>query len=202
MCNKCLTNLQFFVRELRIVKLAVKAVLFEQGRVRALFYDIAVLHDQNKVRRPYRGKSVRHDKRRPALHHIGERLLNLHLRARVYAGRGFVEYEHGRTGEHYARYAEQLPLTLRKRIFVYKRVVAVFELPDKRIAAGEFCRSNYLIFRGAGLAVGYVFAYRAAEKPGILQYHAVIAAQGMARHFAYVASVHLDTAAVHVVKAH
>ena len=72
----------------------------------ALFYYVAILHDQYHVRVLYGGQSVRHYEARAALHKLSKRMLDMLLRAGIYAACGLVQYKHWRQAEHYARDAQ------------------------------------------------------------------------------------------------
>ena len=72
-----------FFRELRVVQLVVKSLLFEQLVVRALLDNIAVLHNKNYVGAFDCCEAVCNDKCCSALHKSGKRLLNSYFGARV-----------------------------------------------------------------------------------------------------------------------
>ena len=59
-----------------------------------------------------------------------------------------------------------------------------------------------LLLRGVRAAVGDILPYGTGTQPGILQYHAVAAAQVVAGHLPDVRSVHTDDAPVYIIKTH
>ena len=65
-----------------------------------------------------RRKAVRHDEAGAPLHELRKGVLHAHFGAGIDGARRLVQDEHGRTGEHDARDAEQLPLPLRERALV------------------------------------------------------------------------------------
>ena len=67
---------------------------------------------------------------------------------------------------------------------------------------GCFGRGNDLFVGGVGLAVGDVLADSAGAQPGVLQHHAVAAAQGSAGHVPDVVAGDGDGAAVDVIEPH
>ena len=67
---------------------------------------------------------------------------------------------------------------------------------------GCFGRGNDLFVGGVGLAVGDVLADGAGAQPGVLQHHAVAAAQGSAGHVPDVVAGNGDGAAVDIIEPH
>ena len=124
--------------------------------------------------------------------------------AGVYVACGFVEYEHGRLGEHDAGNAQKLffALTYRTAFVVYHGVVAVFELLYKRVYVSAFRRVFYFFAGGVRFAVSNVFGNRAAENPTVLQHHAVRAAQAVTGNLGYGRVREQYAPRLRVVKAH
>ena len=172
--------------------------------MRALFDYVAVVHHEDEVGFLYRRQTVRDDKTRPALHHCAERALDLDLRARVDRRRRFVEDKHRRMGQHYARYAQKLFLSLRQVVaaFGYHRVVALFHLCDKAVCVCRFCRRDYLFVSRVALAVGDVLLYRTARQPRLLKHHSEALAQAVALDFGDGMRGHDYAPVRHVVIAH
>ena len=96
----------------RRMKGAVEALRHDLSGLRtgrantALLDDIARMHDQNQVGIHDRRQPMRDHKARAALHKLSKRMLNMLLRAGIYAACGLVQYEHWRQAEHYARDAQ------------------------------------------------------------------------------------------------
>ena len=67
---------------------------------------------------------------------------------------------------------------------------------------GGFGRSHHFFQAGVRLAVGDVLPHGTGTQPGILQHHAVAAAQGSTGHIPDIGAGDFDIAAVHVVEAH
>ena len=65
---------------------------------------------------------------------------------------------------------------------------------------GFLCGFNYLLVRCVKIAVGNVFAYGAVEKKNVLLNYAYVAAQGIARHVAYVHAVYGYRAGVYFIE--
>ena len=80
--------------------------------MRPLFNDLSVSHDEDAIRLPDGGEPVRNNKAGAALHHSGKRALHINFRACIDAARRFIQNQHRRIGEHYARDTQQLALPL------------------------------------------------------------------------------------------
>lgn len=122
-------------------------------------------------------------KARTAGHELVECRLHLQLGTRIDARRCLVQQQNRRIGEHNARNAQQLFLTLAKRAAVLAddRIVAAWQLHDKLVRMRALGSFDNLLARGVGTAVGDVFRHRALEQPRILQHHAKGMAQACAR---------------------
>ena len=190
--------------ELAVVELGVEAALRQQGIVVALLQDAAVLHHEDDVGLPDGGKAVCHDEAGAALHHPGKGCLDTHLGAGVDGGGGLVQNQHRRQAEHHAGDAQQLLLALTDVAAVLgdDGVVALGQAADEAVGMGCLGRCHHLVEGGVRLAVGDVLPHGAGPEPGVLQHHAVAAAQGSAGHIPDVGAGHLDGTAVHIIEAH
>lgn len=170
----------------------------------ALLDDIAVFHKQYVVRVPYRGQSVRDDETRASAHQPGHGLAYLRLGTRIDAGRRLVEYEYGRVAQEYARYRNELPLPYGQVASVVgqHRIVHLRHRPDEVVHLCRLRRCDDFFARSVRLAVGYVFGYRAAEQPGILQNHTEVMPQALARKRRGRYAVYGYSSAVNFVEAH
>ena len=81
-------------------------------------------------------------------------------------------------------------------------IVALGQAADKAVGVGSLGGSNHLVHGGVRLAVGNVLPHRAGTQPGVLQHHAVAAAQGGAGHIPDIGAGHLDAAAVYIIEPH
>ena len=81
-------------------------------------------------------------------------------------------------------------------------VVAIGQAADKAVGVGGLGSGDYLIHGCVRLAVGNVLPHRAGAQPGVLQHHAVAAAQGGAGHIPDIGAGHLDAAAVYIIEPH
>ena len=122
---------------------------------------------------------------------LGKGLLDAHLGAGVDGGGSFVQDQHGRQAEHHAGDAQQLLLALADVAAVLRDdgVVAVRQSADEAVGVGGLGGSHDLVQGGVRLAVGDVLPHRTGPQPGILQHHAVAAAQRSAGHAADVGAV-------------
>jgi hypothetical protein len=147
---------------------------------------------------------VRHDKAGAPLHHAGKGLLDAHLGAGINGGGGLVQDQHGRQAEHHAGDAEQLLLALTDvaAVLCNDGIVALGQAADKAVGVGSLGGGNHLVHGGVRLAVGNVLPHRTGTQPGVLQHHAVAAAQGGAGHIPDIGAGHLDAAAVHIIEPH
>ena len=190
--------------KLRVVERVVEAALFEQLLMTALFDDVAVLHNEDDVAFLDGREPVCDNKARPALHHLGERLLNADLGEGIDRRGRLVENQHARVGQHGARNTEQLLLTLTQVAAALADfgVVAVGHSLDEAVCVRGFSRRDNLLVGSGFVAVTEVFHDRAAEKPAVLEHHAVAAAQSVAAEVADIGAVEQYSALVHLVKAH
>ena len=187
-----------------VVELGVEAALRQQGIVVALLHDMAVLHHEDDVGLPDGGKAVCHDEAGAALHHPGKGCLDTHLGAGVDGGGGLVQNQHRGQTEHHAGDAEQLLLALADVAAVLgdDGVVALGQAADEAVGMGCLGRCHHLFEGGIRLAVGDVLPHGAGPEPGILQHHAVAAAQGGAGHVPDVGAGDFDGAAVDIIEPH
>ena len=170
----------------------------------ALLDDMAVLHDQNHVRLADGRQTMRDDEARAPPHHRGEHLLDLQLGARVDGAGRLVEDQHRRQRQHEPRDAEQLPLSGGESCarVGQGRIIALRQARDEAVGMGGLRRGLDLGLRGLGPGQRDVLAHRAGLEPGVLQDHAEILPEAVARDTAHIVPVDGDRAAVHVVKAH
>ena len=126
---------------------------------------------------------MRHDKARTTGHELVECRLHLQLGTRIDARRRLVQQQNRRIGEHDARDAQQLFLTLAKRAAVLAdyRIVAAWQLHDKLVRVRALGGLDNLLARGSWATVSDVVRHRALEQPCVLQHHAKGAAQACAR---------------------
>ena len=126
---------------------------------------------------------MRHDKAWAASHELVECRLHLQLGAGIDARGRLVQQQNRRVGEHDARDAQQLFLTLAKRAAVLAdhRIVAAWQLHDKLMRMSALGGFDNLLARSSWATVSDVFRYRALEQPSVLQHHAKGAAQACAR---------------------
>ena len=145
-----------------------------------------------------------HHKAGPSFHHPLERLLYADLRAGVDGGRGFVQDQHRRQAEHDAADAQKLLLSLGQAssVLLDHRVVSSREPADEAVRVRLLCRADHLLLRGVRPAHEDVFPDGAALQPGILQHHAVGAAETLPGHPADICAVHPDAPSVHIVETH
>ena len=160
----------------------VESVLFEQLLVAALLDDVSVLHDEDNVALLDRRKSVSNDKARPALHHLGKRLLDTDLGQGIYRRGRLVENQHARVCQHSARDTEQLLLSLTEVAAALADfgVIALGHALDEAVGVRGFRRRDNLLVGGVFAAVTEVFHDRAAEKPAVLENHSVAAPERVA----------------------
>ena len=170
----------------------------------ALLHDMAVLHHKDNVCFPDGGKAVRHDEAGAPLHHAGKSFLDAYLGAGINGGGGFVQDQHGRQAEHHAGDAEQLLLSLTDvaAVLCDDGVVAIGQAADKAVGMGSLGGGDHLVHGSVRLAVGDVLPHRTGAQPGVLQHHAVAAAQGSAGHIPDIRAGHPDAAAVYIIEPH
>ena len=70
------------------------------------------------------------------------------------------------------------------------------------MGVGSLGGGNHLVHGGVRLAVGNVLPHRTGAQPGVLQHHAVAAAQRGAGHIPDIGAGHLDAAAVYIIEPH
>ena len=164
--------------------------------------NLAVAHHQNAVGVTNRAQAVRHDKTCAASHELVECRLYLQLGACIDARRRLVQQQNRRVGEHDARDAQQLFLTLAKRaaILADDRIVAAWQLHDKLMRTSALGRLDNLLARGVGTAVSDVFRHRALEQPSVLQHHAKGAAQACTRVITRRPAIDHDASGIDIVK--
>ena len=126
------------------------------------------------------------------------------FRAGIDGGGGLVQDEHGRQAQHHPGDAQQLLLALGDgaAVLADDRVIALGQPLDEAVGVGGLGGLHHLLQGGLGPAIGDVLPDGAPLQPGVLQHHAVAAAQAVAGDVPDVRALHLDGAAVHVVKAH
>ena len=171
--------------------------------MRALFDDMSRIHHKDEIGVLDRRKAVRDNKARPALHELGKGVLHQVLGAGVDVARRLVKNEHGRTADHDARDAKELLLPLgHSALAADDGIIPLGQAADKAVRMHRLGRRDHLLFRTIGIAHAQVFAHGGALQPRLLQHHAVVLAQGRARHVAHIHAVHGNASAVHIVKAH
>ena len=135
------------------------------------------------------------------LHHLGERGADLVLLRRV-DGRGrVVEDQHARVGEDRAGDRQPLALAAREReaVLAEQRVVAVGQLADEVVGAGELARrARSRSCVGVALAAARgereVLPHRVAEEERLLEHEPDLAAERAEPHVAHVVAVDADAA--------
>ena len=139
--------------------------------MRAALDNLAVAHHQNAVGVADGAQAVRHDKACATGHELIECRLHLQLGAGIDARRRLVQQQNRRVGEHDARDAQQLFLTLAKRAAVLAddRIVAAWQLHDKLVRMRALGSFDNLLARGVGTAVGDVFREALNENNSILK---------------------------------
>jgi hypothetical protein len=170
----------------------------------ALLDDGAGLHHQDDVRVADRGEPVRDDETRPTGTQQVHRPLDQHLGTGVDRAGRLVEDQDARLGEERSGDGDELllPGADVRPLVVQDGVEAVRQASDEAV---DVCR---LRCRGDRLGGGLVGAVRdvlrdgAAEQPGVLQHHAHVLAQFLARHAGDVHTVQGDPPAGHVVEPH
>ena len=171
--------------------------------MRAALDNLAIAHYQDAIGVANRRQTVCHDKARATSHELVECRLHLQLGTRIDARRCLVQQQNRRIGEHDARDAQQLFLTLAKRAAVLAdhRIVAAWQLHDKLMRMSALGGLDNLLAHGIGTTVGNVLGYRALEQPGVLQHHAKGAAQARTRVVTRGATIDRDAPGIDIVKA-
>ena len=171
--------------------------------MRAALDNLAVAHHQNAVGVADGAQAMRHHKARTAGHKLVECRLHLQLGAGIDARRRLVQQQNRRVGEHDARDAQQLFLTLAKHAAVLAddRIVAAWQLHDKLVRVRALGGFDNLFTRGIRATVSDIFRHRALEQPRILQHHAKGAAQACARVVTRGATIDYDAPSIDIVKA-
>ena len=92
------------------------------------------------------------DEGRPTLHQLAESILNLYFGTGINRGCRFIEYQHRRTGQHDARYAQKLflPLGQASAGLAYHGVVSLWQTLDEFVGMGGFSGGDDLLFACIG----------------------------------------------------
>src|SRR5690606_15414796 len=190
--------------ELALVEPRVSPTHREQLGVRAALDDPAVLHDEDRVRVTDRREAVGDHERGAALAQRGHRMLDEHLGARVDRARRLVEDEDRGVGEEGSRDRQQLLLPRRdvRVVVVEHRVVALGQGPYEAVDIGRLGSRDDLRTACVVDPVGDVLGDRPAHEPRVLQDHAHLRAQLVARELARVDAVERDAPGVDLVEAH
>ena len=145
---------------------------------------------------------MRHDKACATGHELVECRLHLQLGTRIDARRCLVQQQNRRIGEHNARNAQQLFLTLAKRAAVLAddRIVAAWQLHDKLVRMRALGSFDNLLARSSWATVSDVVRHRALEQPSVLQHHAKGAAQACARVVTRRPAIDHDASGIDIVK--
>ena len=114
-----------------------------------------------------------------ALRERAQRLVDGGFGGGVDRGRGVVEHQHPRVGEHRPGQRDPLPLPARERepALADERVVALGEALDERVHLRGPRRGQHLGLRRVGTAVGDVGPDGVGEQERLLEHHAQLAAQ-------------------------
>ena len=140
----------------------------------------------------------------PPLHHSGKCILDPDLRPGIDGGGGLVQYQHGRQTEHHSGDAQQLLLTLRQAppVLGNHSIIALGKPLDEAVGMSLLRRLNHLFLRCLRLSHPYIVPDSPSPQPGLLKHHAVAGPQAPSGDVPDIRPVHLDGAAVHVIKPH
>ena len=146
---------------------------------------------------------MRYYEHRAVLHQAVHALLYQRFRAGIYAGRGFIQYQHRGIRHRRAGYCNKLPLALGKIRAVRSKhgIVTFRQMRNEVMRIGKLCRAHYFLIRCIKPAVAYVFAHGAGEKMRILQHHAKRAAQRRFLYLPYGYAVVCYAPALNIVEA-
>ncbi|MPL60848.1 hypothetical protein SDC9_06410 [bioreactor metagenome] len=179
----------------------------QQLGMAALFDDAAAVEHDDAVHLGDGRQPVRDGKHGLALHHPGQRLLDLRLDLAVERRGRLVQHQDRRVLEEGAGERDALPLPAREphAAFAKRRVIAavaleIDEATDELVGLGRLRGGDHLGLGRVGAAVEDVLARRAVEHRGLLRDHADLPAQGFLRHRAQVVAVDAHRALLGVVK--
>lgn len=159
---------------LMCVQPGIETVLLQQVVVCAFFDDLALLDGVDAVSGPHRAEPVRDDDHRATLAHLGHVLLDNRFRFVVEGARRLVENENTGVRHEGACDSDPLPLPAGERatVFAHQRVIALRELEDEVMGAGELGRLDDAIHRERGIGQRDVVPHGAVEQKVLLQHDA------------------------------
>ena len=181
-------------------ELAVRRVARHQLLVRAVVGHPAAVQEHHPVREMEGGDPVGDDQRRTSGEHATQSAEDGLLGTRVDRARGVVEKQDAGFHQHGSRQRDPLPLATGEAepALADLRVVAVGELADEVVGAGDAGRRLHLLAARAGTAVGDVGGDRVGEEEALPERSADLAPQGVQRDAADVVPVDQDLPAVGV----
>src|ERR1051326_3564538 len=164
---------------LQTMQRRVAAAASDQRVVGAVLDQAAALDGDDAIRRPHGGEPVGDDKHGAALGNFLHVALDDALALRVERAGRLVEDENARIGDERARDGDALALAARERgaALADDGVVALGELEDEIMRAGEPRRRDHALERHARIGERDVLAHRAVEQHVLLQHDADLAAQ-------------------------
>jgi hypothetical protein len=139
----------------------------------------SLVEDGDPVGQRQRGAPVGDEQGGAALRERAQRVVDGGFGGGVDRGRGVVEHQHPRVGEHRPGQRDPLPLPAGERepALADERVVAVGEALDERVHLRGPRGGQHLGLRGVGAAVGDVGPDGVGEQERLLEHHAQLAAQ-------------------------
>ena len=152
--------------------------------VSAILDEAAMVERQDAVGEANRGQAVGDDENRAPCGDLRHVLLDDPLAFIVERARRFVKDQDPRLAQECARNRNALALAAGQAAaaFADDRVVALGQLQDEVVSAGERSRSDHAVDRHAGLGKRDVVADRTVEQNVLLQHDAQLAAQPRAVH--------------------
>ena len=152
--------------------------------MRALFHDGAVFHDEDEVSIANGGQAVGNDEGGAVCAQRVHRLLDEDLGTGIDRRGGLIEDEQRGLGQERAGDGDELALAGGDcaAVLVDDGVVALGQRVNEAVYLGCLCRSDDLFVRRVQAAVADVFHDRALKEHGVLEHHAHLGTQGMARH--------------------